>query len=138
MADVRVAGQSDAGCREPFAFERIAILKLSDGALWLRMRWPRPFRQKSAGQREVQDGLTELLDLVGAGGEGGQRGEGEAGVVGEGLGVWAVEAGEAGRCQPVARRLPRRRQLVAKRHQLIHLGDDAVLFGRGREGKRQP
>lgn len=43
-----------------------------------------------------------------------------------------LEAGEARRCQPIARRLarlPRRLQPVAQ-----HLGDDAVLFGERWEG----
>ena len=64
--------------------------------------------------------------------------EREAGVVAEGLGIGRVEAGEARRRQPVARRLPlgpRRLQPIAQRHQFIDLGDDAVLFGEGWEGK---
>ncbi len=65
--------------------------------------------------------------------------EREAGVDGEGgaVGIGRVEAGEARRRQPVARRLPvrpRRLQPVAQRHQLIDLGDDAVLLGEGWEG----
>ena len=54
------------------------------------------------------------------------------------VGIGRVEAGEARRRQPVARRLPlrpRRLQPVAQRHQLIDLGDDAVLFGERWEGK---
>ena len=58
----------------------------------------------------------------------------------EGVGIGRVEAGEARRRQPVARRLalgPRRLQPVAQRHQLIDLGDDAVLFGEGWERKSE-
>ena len=58
--------------------------------------------------------------------------------VAKGVGIGRVEAGEARRRQPVARRLPlgpRRLQPVAQGHQFIDLGDDAVLFGERWEGK---
>jgi len=41
---------------------------------------------------------------------------------------------QAAACSPGGGEL--RFQLVAHRHQFIHLGDDAVLFGEGRKGKR--
>ena len=100
----------------------------------------RVLRHELAAHGEVEDGLAQLLDLVGARGERRQRVEREAGVVLEGFGIGRVEAGEARRRQPVARRLPlrpRRLQPVAQRHQLIDLGDDAVLLGEGWEGKGQ-
>ena len=52
---------------------------------------------------QVQDGLTERLDLVGAGGEWGEVVEGEGGVVLKyrWVGVGRIEAGEACRCQSV-------------------------------------
>ena len=54
------------------------------------------------------------------------------------VGVGRVEAGEA-RCRhPVARCLSfhsRRLQAVAEGHEFIDLGDDAVLFGKGGQGK---
>ena len=78
---------------------------------------------------EVEDGLAEGLDLVGAGGEGGERGEGEAGVGREGvflgcgagrktgahfswlrsarLRIGRSQAGEAGGAQSVAGGLAR-------------------------------
>ena len=42
--------------------------------------------------------------------------------------------------QPIPPALPlrlRRLQPITERHQFIHLGDDAVLFGEGWEGKRE-
>ncbi len=48
-----------------------------------------------------------------------------------------IEASEARRREPVARRLPlgpRRLQPVAQRHQFINLGDDAALLGQGWKG----
>ena len=47
-----------------------------------------------------------------------------------------VQAVQAGRHQPVAALLAlgfRRLQLVAQRHQFVHLGDDTVLLGEGWE-----
>ena len=78
------------------------------------------------------------VDLVGAGGEGREGIQGEAGVVLKGFGIGRVEAGEAGRRQPVARCLPLgpgRFQAVAEGHQFIDLGDNAVLLGEGWEGE---
>src|SRR5680860_185902 len=89
----------------------------------------RVLRHEFAAGGEVEDGLTELPDLVGARGEGGQRVEREAGVGLEGFRIGRVEAGEARRREPVALRLPpcpRRLQPVAQGHQLIDLSDEAV------------
>ncbi len=99
----------------------------------------RILRHQLPPYREVQDGLAELLDLVGASGEGGEGVEGEAGVGAEGLGVGVGrgQAGEAGGGQSVAGGLAHgagRLQPVQQRHQLIDLRDDAVLFGEGRRG----
>ena len=94
-----------------------------------------------AADGEVEDGLAEGFDLVGAGGERGEVVEGEGGVILKcrRVGVGRVEAGEA-RCRhPVARRLSfhsRRLQAVAECHEFIDLGDDTVLFGEGWEGKQ--
>ena len=93
-----------------------------------------------APHSEVEDGLTQVLDLVGAGGESGECVEGEAGVGAEGfrVGVRRGQAGEAGRGQPVACRLAGRAgrlQLVAERHQLIDLRHNAMLFGERWQGK---
>ena len=55
------------------------------------------------------------------------------------FGIGRVEAGEARRSQPVARRLagpPRRLQPVAQGHQFIDLGDDPALFRKGWEYDR--
>ena len=41
----------------------------------------------------------------------------------------------ASRSRAASRLRPRRLQPVAQRHQLIDLGDDAVLLGEGRKGK---
>jgi hypothetical protein len=62
----------------------------------------RVLRHELAAHGEVEDGLAEVLDLVRARGEGGQRAEGEAGAGLKGFGIGRVEASEA-----------RRRQLVA-------------------------
>ena len=97
-------------------------------------------RHELAAHGEVEDGLAQGLDLVGARGQRRQRVKGEAGVGLEGLGIGRFEAGEARRRQTVARRLaacPRRLQPVAQAHQFIDLGDDAVLFGERWEGKDQ-
>ena len=51
------------------------------------------------------------------------------------VGIGCIEADEACRRQPVARRLSlcaRFLQPVAQRHEFIDLGDDTVLFGEGR------
>ena len=90
--------------------------------------------------REIEDGLTEGLDLVEAGGERSEIFEGEGGVDPEcrRIRIGRVEADETRRRQPVPRCFPlrsRRLQLIAERHQFIDLGDDAVLFGEGWEGK---
>ena len=96
---------------------------------------------------EVEDGLAQLFDVFRASGEAWQMVEIEPGVVAEGF--WriifrrfsgGVQAVQAGRHQPVAALLSfvfRRLQLVAQRHQFVHLGDDAVLLGEGWDGKRQ-
>src|SRR5262249_15706256 len=85
------------------------------------------------------------------GGEARQILEDEAGVVAEGVCLLGWQVGRASFCrvggevqavqagchQPVTALLPlrfRRLQLVAQRHQFVHLGDDAVLLGEGREG----
>ena len=99
----------------------------------------RVLRDELAAHGEVEDGPAQLLDLIGAGGEGREGIQGEAGVVLKGFGIGRVQAGEAGRGQPVARCLPLspgRFQLVAQGHQFIDLGDDAVLFGKGWEHDR--
>ena len=73
----------------------------------------RVLRHEFAAHGEVEDGLAELLDLVGARGQRRQRVEHEAGVVPKGFRIGHVEAGEACRRQPVAHRLaasPRRLQ----------------------------
>ena len=94
-----------------------------------------------AADGEVEDGLAELLDVLGAGGEAREVAEVEAGVLAEGLRVGALVQALQGRChQPIAAALPlrlRRLQPIAQRHQLVHLGDDAVLFGKGWERERQ-
>ena len=59
----------------------------------------------------------------------------------EGVSIYAVvQAMQGGCCQPVLSLLPlclRRLQPVTQRHQFVHFGDDTVLFGEGREGKRK-
>ena len=54
------------------------------------------------------------------------------------VGVGAVvQAMQGRRRQPIPPALPlrlRRLQPIAQRHQFIHFGDDAVLFGEGRKG----
>jgi hypothetical protein len=97
----------------------------------------RVLRHEFATHREVEDGLAQGLDLVGARGEGRQRVEGEAGVGLEGLRIRCVEAGQARRRQPVTHRLAASSgslQPFAERHQFIDLGDDAALLGEGWEG----
>jgi hypothetical protein len=91
-------------------------------------------RHQLAAHGKVEDGLAELLDLVGARGDGGQHAQREARVVEECFRIGRVEAGKARRRQPVAHRLagsPRRLQPIAQGHQFIDLGDDAVLFAEG-------
>jgi hypothetical protein len=61
-------------------------------------------RHEAATDRAVEDGLAELLDLIGARGEGWQDAKREAGVIVEGVGI-RIEVGEARSRQPVARRL---------------------------------
>ena len=57
---------------------------------------------------DAEDSLAQMLDLVGARGEGLERVEREAGIVLKGVAVGRVEAGEARRRQHVAPRLPLR------------------------------
>ena len=80
-------------------------------------------------------------DLIGADGESRQVAKVETGVGEEGFRVVVgpVQPIQAGRRQPVPPPLPlglRRLQAVAQAHQLVHLGHDAALFGKGRKGKR--
>ena len=89
-----------------------------------------------AAHGQVEDGLAQGFDLVGAGGERGEVVEGEGDITLENrrLGIGCVEARQACRRQPIPRRLPlspRRLQPVAEHHQFIDFGDDAVLFGEG-------
>ena len=107
------------------------------GRLVLRVLFDQP-----AADGEVEDGLAEAGDLVGAGGQGGQGVDGEARVGAEGCGVRVGRAqpGEAGRSQPVAPFLPRRArrlQPVAQRHQFIDLRHDTLLLCKGREGDQE-
>jgi hypothetical protein len=60
----------------------------------------RILRYQLATHSKVKDGLAQLLDLVGARGEGGQRVEGKAGVRLEGFGIGSIETGEAHRGHP--------------------------------------
>ena len=103
----------------------------------------RILRDELAADGEVEDGLAELLDVLGAGGEAREVAEVEAGVVAEG---WPrPSAGWFRRCseaadQPIAPALAlrlRRLQPIAQRHQLVHLGDDAVLLGEGWEREHE-
>jgi len=97
---------------------------------------------------QVEDGLPQGLDVFGARGEAREVVEVKAGVPAEGGGGLAVggggglvNAGQAGCHQPVAPLLPsgpRRLQPIAQRHQLVDLGDDAVLFGEGWKTDRYP
>jgi hypothetical protein len=91
-----------------------------------------------AAHGEVKDHLAQLTNLIRARREGGEVVEREASIVAEGFGIGLVEAGEARCGQPIARRLAlrlRRLQPIAERHQLIDLGDNAVLLSDRREGK---
>ncbi|KQQ29435.1 hypothetical protein ASF53_19585 [Methylobacterium sp. Leaf123] len=74
---------------------------------------------KFAAYGEVEDGLTQGLDLVRPLSEGRQRIEGEVSIILECFGIGCVEAGKARRRQPVAHSLavrPRRLQPVAQAH----------------------
>jgi hypothetical protein len=64
------------------------------------VRLSHPAARVSA-RSEVEDGLAELFDLVGARGQLWQCIEGEAGVGVECVGIGRVEAGEARHRQPV-------------------------------------
>ena len=94
-------------------------------------------RHKSSTHRQVEDGLTQLLDVLDAGGEAREVVKVKAGGRGQGGDGVGADAVQARRRQPVALRLTLvagRLQLVAQGHQFIDLGDDAVLFGEGGEG----
>ncbi len=86
--------------------------------------------------RKVEDGLPQLLDLIGAVRERREGLEGEAGVCAESLGISVRrgEASKAGGSEAVARsfaRAARGLEPIQQSHQLIDLGDDAMLFGEG-------
>ena len=93
-----------------------------------------------AADGEVEDGLAKLLDVLRARGEAREVAEVEAGVLAEFVGIRAVvQAMQGRRRQPIPPALPlrlRRLQPITQRHQFIHLGDDAVLFGEGWERNR--
>jgi hypothetical protein len=83
---------------------------------------------------KVEDGLAELRDLLGAGGEAREVAEVEADVLAEGgrISGGLVQALEGRSRQPIPSFLPlrlRRLQPVAQRHQFVHFGDDAKLLG---------
>ncbi|HEV3118689.1 MAG TPA: hypothetical protein VGY58_16690, partial [Gemmataceae bacterium] len=77
--------------------------------------------------------MPELRDLLGAGGDAGQVPQVEAGMIAESVTVIAVVQPMQGRCrQPNPPVLPLclcRLQPITQRHQLVHLGDDAMLLG---------
>src|SRR5262249_16160803 len=78
-------------------------------------------------------------DLIGACSERTQDIEREARVALKRFGIGCVNAVEGRPREPVASRLPlgpRRLQPFAHRHQLVDLGDDAVLFGERRKCDR--
>lgn len=86
-----------------------------------------------AGNGKAEDRSAQLLDLIGPGGEWGEVGQCEARIVAEGFGIGGVEFGQGGLRKFVTRYLalcPRRLKLIAQGHQLIDLGNDAVLLGK--------
>ena len=93
----------------------------------------RILRDEFAADGEVEDGLAELLDVFGARGEAREMMEVKAGVLAELVGIRAVVQSMQGRRrQLIPPALPlrlRRLQPITQRHQFIHFGDDAVLFG---------
>ena len=86
----------------------------------------------------LRNRLAQVLDLVGAGGQNGKRIDGKAGMKTKrrDVCVGCDHTRKAGFGQPIARVLTRGAgslQPVAERHELIDLGDDAVLLSEGRE-----
>ena len=97
----------------------------------------RVLRHELAAYGEVEDGLAQCLDLVGALGERRQRVKDEAGV---GLGRFRNRARRGGRGsprQPIAHRVASSRAASCRsyRHQFIDFIDDALLLGKRWEGK---
>jgi hypothetical protein len=94
-----------------------------------------------AADGEVEDGLAELRDLLGAGGEAREVVDIEVGVFAKGFWIRAVvEVMQGCRRKAVSSGLPvrlRRLQAVAEAHEFGDFGHDPLLFGKRRKSEHE-